>query len=243
MGIIRVEHTSNYTVMSNEHLRDQRLSLRAIGLMSKMLSNSDEYEYSVASLQAKCKEGRDAITTALKELEACGYLERIQQRKDGGFAGYDYVLHESPFTGFPSTGKPSTGKPITENPQLRNNNIQEILNPPKAPQGGRRDKSVPQWKPERFEGLWKFYPRGEKRQAAVKAWEKAHLSDDEIDQLGRMLRRQMRSELWQKNIGIPYLSTYLNQRRWEDELRGRSMPAEDVDAHGWAEDPEAANYG
>ena len=72
MGVIRVEHTRDFTVMSNVHLRDDRLSLRAIGLMSKMLSNTDDYQYTVSGLAARCKEGRDAVRKALQELEAAG---------------------------------------------------------------------------------------------------------------------------------------------------------------------------
>ena len=247
MGVIRVEHNSNFTVMSNEHLRDQRLSLRAIGLMSKMLSNSDTYTYSIRTLEQSCKEGRDAISSALKELEACGYLEREQQRKSGSFAACDYILHElpvavehnSPCTENPSTVEPCTDfpctvSPSTVNPPQRNTNTRNTNIPPIVPQGGQSErdekraenrkrhgkpKTEPTWKPERFAGLWNFYPRGEKRMSAVTAWEKAHLSDDEIDQLGRMLRRQMKSEEWQRGIGIPYLATYLNQRRWEEEIK------------------------
>ena len=91
MGVIRVEHTANYTTMSNYHLRDNRLSLRAMGLMSKMLSLPADWDYTVAGLAAICKEGRDAVRKALMELEAAGYLVREQTRSGGGnFAANDY---------------------------------------------------------------------------------------------------------------------------------------------------------
>ncbi|MBQ1576687.1 MAG: helix-turn-helix domain-containing protein, partial [Oscillospiraceae bacterium] len=76
MGVIRVEHNANYTTMSNFHLRDSRLSLRAMGLMSKMLSLPDDWDYTVAGLASICKEGRDAVRKALMELEGAGYLVR-----------------------------------------------------------------------------------------------------------------------------------------------------------------------
>ena len=146
MGVIRVEHVKNYTVMSNTHLRDGRLSLRAKGLMSFMLSNSDTFEYSIGGLIVLCKEGRDAIGSALRELVECGYLVRTQTRDAGKFASNDYMLYEqpsSPLTEKPSTVKPQTGKPLTEkpstvNPQQRNTNVRSnnINNPPSSPPEG-----------------------------------------------------------------------------------------------------------
>lgn len=96
MGVIRVQHNDNYTTMSNYHLRDSRLSLRAMGLMSKMLSLPDDWDYTVAGLAAICKEGREAVRKVLQELEDAGYLERDQSREGGRFSGYDYTLHEEP---------------------------------------------------------------------------------------------------------------------------------------------------
>lgn len=160
MGVIRVEHQSNYTVMSNAHLRDPRLSLRAMGLMSRMLSDSDSYRHSIAGLAAVCKEGRDAVRKALQELEAAGYLFREQTREGGNFSACDYILYEHsripfeeaeapPLTEKPSTGnqstdaplteKPSTGNPTTENPTQRNTKSKEITSkelPPIVPQTG-----------------------------------------------------------------------------------------------------------
>ena len=70
MAVFRVEKNHNYTVMSNYHLRDTRLTLKSIGLLSKMLSLTDEWDYTTRGLAAICKEGVDAIGAALKELES-----------------------------------------------------------------------------------------------------------------------------------------------------------------------------
>ena len=96
MGVIRVQHNDNYTTMSNYHLRDNRLSLRAMGLMSKMLSLPDDWDYTVAGLAAICKEGREAVRKVLQELEEAGYIVRDQSREGGRFSGYDYTLYEQP---------------------------------------------------------------------------------------------------------------------------------------------------
>jgi len=82
MAVFRVEKNQNYTVMSNYHLRDKRLTLKSVGLLSKMLSLTNEWNYTTRGLAAICKEGVDAIGAALKELEICGYLVRHQLRDD-----------------------------------------------------------------------------------------------------------------------------------------------------------------
>lgn len=97
MAVFRVEKNHNYTVMSNYHLRDTGLTLKAIGLLSKMLSLTDEWDYTTRGLAAICKEGVDAIGAALKELEARGYLVRRQIRDSKGrITDTEYTIYESP---------------------------------------------------------------------------------------------------------------------------------------------------
>ena len=123
MAVIRVEKNKNYTVMSNVHLRDKALSLKAKGLLSLILSLPDDWQYNVKGLAAISKEGRSGITSALQELEAAGYLERRQLRGEHGkLAQVEYVvfeaprppLAENPATADPATGNPATGNPVTE---------------------------------------------------------------------------------------------------------------------------------
>lgn len=129
MAVFRVEKTTGYTVMSNYHLRDKNLSCRACGLLSKMLSLPEEWDYTTRGLAMICKDGVDAITTTLKELEACGYLIRRQNRDDKGrMAGTEFVIFEHPQKealtnnssmpthAVPDTGAPCTGFPDTEAP-------------------------------------------------------------------------------------------------------------------------------
>lgn len=236
MGVIRVEHNENYTVMSNEHLRDPRLSLRAMGLMSRMLSDSDNYRHSIAGLAAVCKEGRDAVRKALQELEEAGYLVREQTRQGGSFSACDYTLYEhsrnpvdgSPLTENPSTVNPTTAFPTTENPTQRNTKSKEVSKeePPIAPQGGRRrePKEAPDWKPERFAKFWQLYPRGEAKQAAIRAWDALKADDDLLIVMGRALVSQMASREWSEGVGIPYAATWLNQRRWTDQTKAALLP-------------------
>lgn len=122
MAVFRVEKSKDYTVMSNHHLRNSDLSLRAKGLLSQILSLPENWDYTIAGLAAINKEGKDAVRAAVQELEKAGYIERRQTMSAGGqFSGNEYVVHEepvsaSPLSGFPTTVKPTTEKPSTEKP-------------------------------------------------------------------------------------------------------------------------------
>ena len=117
MAVFRVEKSQNYTVMSNYHLRDKELSLKAKGLLSQMLSLPDDWDYTLAGLSHINRESKDAIRSAVNELEATGYIQRRQTTDASGkFSGNEYVIHESPVTTEPSLEKPSSGNPTTDNP-------------------------------------------------------------------------------------------------------------------------------
>ena len=117
VAVFRVEKNHNYTVMSNYHLRDTRLTLKSIGLLSKMLSLTDEWDYTTRGLAAICKEGVDAIGAALKELEARGYLVRRQIRDSKGrITDTEYTIYESPHTPLPDTASPDTENPYLDTP-------------------------------------------------------------------------------------------------------------------------------
>ena len=117
MAVYRVNKNRGYTVMANYHLRDKTLSLKAVGLLSKMLSFNDGWQFSTKGLSAICKEGPDAVLAALRELEDAGYLVRHQSRDEKGRMGsMVFEIYEKPQTGLPDTEKPHTEKPDTDNP-------------------------------------------------------------------------------------------------------------------------------
>ncbi len=117
MAVCRIEKTKNYTVMSNCHLRDKRLSLKAVGLLSVMLSLPEDWDYTTRGLAAICKDGVDAIGAALRELEGCGYLTRRRIRDSKGrMRDTEYVIYESPQMPPPETASPETAPPDAEKP-------------------------------------------------------------------------------------------------------------------------------
>jgi hypothetical protein len=274
--IITIKPRNGFTVLPNRTLRDNRLSLKTRAILAIMFSLPEDWDYTVAGLSTICGAGRDAVRSALRELETYGYLTRVQQHDAAGhFSRNEYIvadepaqnedapLPENPSTDEPSAGEPLTDEPVTENPTQQNKDCTKPpYGPPTPPEGGgdsrcaagimtsrgdggprkkaarRRDapKSAPDWKPERFAGFWKYYPRGEDKQAAIRAWDRLQPSDDLIDQIAAALVRQAASESWQAGVGIPYASTWLNHQRWTDVPK--SPPGSQGLPGGWAPDPE-----
>ena len=121
MAVFRIERTRDYTVMSNHHLRNGKLSLKAKGLLSMMLSLPEDWNYTTRGLAAICKEGVDAIGGALRELETAGYIVRHQLRdRQGRISDTEYVIYEQPQPKNPDTPQPDTASPDTGNPDMEN---------------------------------------------------------------------------------------------------------------------------
>ena len=123
VAVYRVNKNRGYTVMANFHLRDKSLSLKAVGLLSKMLSFNDGWKFSTKGLSAICKEGPDAILSALRELEKHGYLVRHRQRDGKGrmsstiFEIYEEPQESTPEREMPHTENPCVDKPDVDNPR------------------------------------------------------------------------------------------------------------------------------
>ena len=119
MAVYRVQRTRDYTVMSNYHLKDKGLTLKSKGLLSMILSLPEEWNYTTRGLASICKEGVDAIGSALKELETAGYIVRRQLRgANGRITDTEYVIYEQPQPKNPDTPQPDTASPDTENPDM-----------------------------------------------------------------------------------------------------------------------------
>ena len=116
MAVFRIEKTRDYTVMSNYHLRDRSLSLKAKGLLSLMLSLPEDWDYTMKGLARICKDGIDSISGGIRELEAHGYLVRARVRNENGQLGsIEYTILEQPKEPA-QTPAPVREKPIRENP-------------------------------------------------------------------------------------------------------------------------------
>lgn len=144
MSVFRVEKTKDYTVMSNAHLNEKDMSLKAKGLLSLMLSLPEKWDYSIAGLVAICKENETAIKTTLDELKEFGYLEVIKAmptKENGGRISYEYIIYERKqegkkqgienlgveFLGVENQVQLNTNKENTNN-KIEYNNIVDYLN-------------------------------------------------------------------------------------------------------------------
>ena len=152
MAVFRVERNKGYTVMSNHHLRNKELSLKAKGLLSQMLSLPEDWDYTLAGLSLINREKIDAIREAIKELEKAGYIKRSRERDEKGrLRGADYVIYEQPQSAdeeaaksdgqppvsdfpildLPTLENPTLEKPTLENPTQLNKDIQRTNLPKK----------------------------------------------------------------------------------------------------------------
>ena len=137
MAVFRVERNRGYTVMSNHHLRNKELSLKAKGLLSQMLSLPEDWDYTLAGLSLINREKIDAIRQAVRELERAGYIVRSRERDAKGcLRGAEYVIYEqpqpptsdlptleNPTLDNPTQEKPTLEKPTQENPTQLNKDI------------------------------------------------------------------------------------------------------------------------
>ena len=150
MAVFRVERNKGYTVMSNHHLRNKELTLKAKGLLSQMLSLPEDWDYTLAGLAQINKESIDAIRTAVWELEKAGYIRRRQGRDGKGkMTAIEYTIYEqpqpqedaqpgldkpvleNPTSGSPALENPTADNPTTENPMQLNKEIQKTDLPTK----------------------------------------------------------------------------------------------------------------
>jgi hypothetical protein len=220
MPIVRkkLTHEYRFTQIPNDWVRDRRLSLKSIGLLAQLLSHSEGWNVTISSLATANNCGRDAIATAVKELEQAGYLVRQQNRSTGGeFAEVVWWTAEptgkSPSTGFPATVKPATVEPATVNPALKktiikNTNIEEY-----------QDKDIL----SSFNEFWDIYPRKLGKGEAKQAFAKAVLKHG-LDTVMEGVRRLASDPNLPAPQFVPRAATWLNQERWGDE----PYPAKDL---------------
>ena len=127
MAVFRVEKNSGYTVMSNHHLRNRALSLKAKGLLSQMLSLPEDWDYTLQGLARINRESIDAIRQAIRELEQAGYIQRSRERDEKGrLRGADYVIFELPQP-IPASVSPTLENPTLENPTQENPTLENPM--------------------------------------------------------------------------------------------------------------------
>lgn len=151
MAVFRIEKTNNYTVMSNYHLREREMSLKAKGLLSLMLSLPNDWDYTIEGLVTICKENETAVKSTLKELKDFGYLKILKVQNQKGQFEYEYNIYEKPQSKKPEVENLGVENPSVENQGQLNTNKQNT-----------KKEDIPSSKDEElrnhFELIWKEYP-------------------------------------------------------------------------------------
>lgn len=253
MAVLRVNKTSNYTVMSNYHFKEKEMSLKAKGLLSLMLSLPDNWDYSIMGLVAICKENETAINSTLKELKKFGYLvitKLAPNQTESGRFEYVYNIYEQPhlqdtqkqaiekqgvenlgveFQGVENQGQYNTNNKITNklsNKELSINNVTPIT--PKADLVSFEEKA--------FNDFWSIYPKKVNKQGTLRAFKKIKNLKAELPLILDAVERFKNSKGWQKDNGqyIPHPTTFINQERWKDEQEDtRDDFLKNISMEGW----------
>lgn len=223
MSTFRVNKNKNYTVMSNTHLRDMGLSLKAKGLLSVMLSLPETWDYSIAGLVAICKENETAVKSALKELKESGYLiiTRIMPNETkSGRIEYIYDIYEEP-------QKQESQKQEVEKQEVENL-VVEIQAVEKQGQLNTNKESTDKLNTDisntdyisvegKFREFVDSYPKPVNEYEAYRVWVSLNMNAELFAKLMMGLADWKRSEQWTKNNGqyITNAVTFLRERRWE----------------------------
>ena len=163
MPVFRIEKTKNYTVMSNHHLKNTNISLKAKGLLSVMLSLPDEWNYTLKGLASICKEGVDSVRNGINELEKAGYIQRNRLRSDTGkFADIEYVIYEQPLEKVEK--HPELENPILDNPTLANSDSDN----PMLEKATQLNKKIINKKDLNTDGI--NYPSINQKESEIKNW-------------------------------------------------------------------------
>ena len=208
MAVFRVEKTKDFTVMSNHHLRNVALSLKAKGLLSLMLSLPENWDYTTKGLARICKDGVDSISAALKELEKHGYLTRQRIRdRHGRLGDIEYTIHEQPVQA-PSNKEVSLS-PKRENPrQVNPVQVNPVLGKPeqeKPAQLNIQETNTEKSNIDLLNTYQSIYPaKREKTNGASKM---------DTDRMDKMTIYQ---EIIKENIEYPYLAERYGQERTDE---------------------------
>lgn len=223
---LNVHKNKNYTVMSNYHLRETEMTLKAKGLLSVILSLPPEWDYSIAGLVAISKENETAIKSALRELKQFGYLKvtkLMPNETESGRIEYSYDIYEEPsedlIKEFQSLEKQGAENQPLENPgQLSiNNQLTEnkIIKNKNNDQPAKPADSV---LVSEFEELWKDYPRKQGKNNALKAYVKARKSGIDKVTVQNGIERY-NAQIRAYNTNMKYVkqgSTWFGQHCWDD---------------------------
>ena len=194
-------------------LRDERISLKAKGVMALVMSLPPDWDFTIRGLIAVVKEGRDSIYSAIKELKTFGYCEVVACRDERGkLLGNDYIFYEEPQLAdsqqpHPYTEKPDTDNPDTENPTQINKDIKEENKETKKETSDDNDEYS-------FDTFWDLYDKKVGKDKAKRLYDKLSREDRmAVIQYIPRYKKAQPDKQYRKNP-----ETFLRNRSWEDEI-------------------------
>lgn len=208
MAILRKHQRAQYTVIDNTIFRDRELSNKALGMLCRMLSLPDGWEFSVMGLVALSNDGKSGVMSQLDELEAHGYLVRNQVRINGKIAGVEYIVSETRMSEKPYAENQHTENQHTENPP------QSITNISTTNKSNTKELYISE-----FEKLWSIYPRKQGKENALKHYIKARKDGttyEEVEQGIISYIRYLQVEQTEAQY-IKMGSTFFSQKAWKDD--------------------------
>ena len=213
MAVLRKEKRKHYTVIDNGIFKDYSLSYKAKGLLCQMLSLPDGWEYSVKGLMTLASDRYSAITSGLAELEKAGYFRREQVFDGNKFAGYEYVISETPHFDFPCSENPKSEIPKSEIPISEN---QAQLNTKELNTNKSNTKDI---YISEFENLWKLYPRKQGKENALKDYIKARKSGVSYQEIEDGIKAYVNyiNVTKTETQYIKHGSTFFHQKSWKDD--------------------------
>ena len=218
MAIYRVHKKNDYTMINNYLIKDKNLQLKDKGMLLVLLSLPNDWDFSVAGLEKICKETKDTINGILNNLQKYNYLKREIKRDDKGrFIDWQYDIYEIPkdlYDDLPHPKNPDMDNPDMVFPDMENytqlNTNKENTNKLKI-----NNKEIYK---ERFEEFYKSYPKHLKK-AEVEKWFYKNKPDETLFKtIMTQLEKFKQTREWSNTQYIPYPSTWLNQKRWEDQI-------------------------
>jgi hypothetical protein len=216
MSIIRsARKERDFAILANSVLQDSRLSMRALGLLVRLLSRPDNWETNSEVLAREFNCGREQMRAVLGELRDSGYMQLVKSQDAKGHWSSRWMVLEEPEMHNPKSGQPETGNRVLGQPDAINNtDYKEPI--PKA------RASLAEGMAEKFNQFWNAYPKKVGKDAAQKAFAKRKPDDKLLKDIFQAVELQKTTEQWQKDGGqyIPNPATWLNQGRWMDEMEG-----------------------
>ena len=219
MAILRKHNRKSYTVIDNDVFRDSELSNKALGMLCRMLSLPDGWEFSVRGLSKLSNDGVDGVMSQLNELEKSGYLKRRQIRDKGKLAGVEYIVSEAKMIEEPVDEKPHTENPDTVKPHTekgaQSNNKQSITK-----------SSIKKEIYTEFDNLWILYPRKQGKDKAFGYYEKARKNGTSYEEVESGIKAYIQY-INDNEVEPQYIkqgSTFFSQKAWQDDWSIRKRP-------------------